>query len=103
LQVIGSCPVSGKRRVAKAVSNATATALLGVYGKLLSAIIRIFRILLRIAQEFKKRLQIQDLDGFINELPESWLITNDDATALKEYLMYRLGHLDEICTIITGR
>jgi len=46
---------------------------------------------------------LQDLEDFINELPESWRIQNDDATALKEYLMYRLSHLDEICTIITGR
>jgi len=60
-------------------------------------------ILLRIAQEFKIKLQLKDLEDFINELPEAWRISNDDATALKEYLIYRLSHLEQICTIITGR
>ena len=60
-------------------------------------------IMLQIAQEFKTKLQLQDLEDFINELPESWRIPDDDAMALKEYIIYRLDHLDEICNIITGR
>lgn len=74
-----------------------------VYGFFWEYLNKDYDILLQTAHEFQTKLKSQDLDEFINELPESWSISDDDTAALKKYIMYRLKHLDSICTVITGR
>jgi len=60
-------------------------------------------ILLRLADEYKNKLNYTDLEMFINELPEQWHIPDEDALALKEYLIYRLNHMEDMCKLIIGR
>lgn len=57
-------------------------------------------ILFRMANEFKTKLGYMDLDIFLSELPEQWQIPDEDAQALKNYLVYRLNHIEEICKLI---
>lgn len=60
-------------------------------------------ILLQLAHEFKSKIQCIDLEMFINELPDAWQIPEQEAIALKEYLIYRLDHIEEMCSLISGR
>lgn len=59
-------------------------------------------ILLNIANAFKDKIDYNKLEEFISELPLQWRIPDEDINALKNYLMYRLEHLDNICNMIVG-
>jgi len=43
------------------------------------------------------------LDTSERELPEPWKIPAEDAIALQQYLIYRLDHIEDMCSLITGR
>jgi len=60
-------------------------------------------LLLQYAHEFKTRINDAFLEEIINELPEPWQIPEEDAKALREYLLYRLDHIEEISNMISGR
>lgn len=60
-------------------------------------------ILLQNSESFKSRINYEILDKIVKEIPSSWDVSEEDANSLKEYLMYRLEHLDQMCKIIVGR
>ena len=60
-------------------------------------------VLLRNSQNFKSKINGAVFDEILNELPTSWEVSEKDAASLKEYLLYRLEHLDQMCKIIVGR
>jgi len=60
-------------------------------------------ILLNLTDVFKKRISYNLLDEIISELPIEWEISKENLTALKDYIMYRLEHLNDIVDIIIRR
>ena len=58
--------------------------------------------LLKIAEKFKMVITKQLLDDIINRIPRDWKISNNDLEALKNYLLYRVEHMNEMCDMIAN-
>lgn len=53
-----------------------------------------------VANEFQEIINEELLDSIIGKLPPDWLIDKDDLIMLKQYILYRSLHLNDICQII---
>jgi hypothetical protein len=60
-------------------------------------------ILLGNAIEFKNKVTLNKIEGILKEIPSQWRIPDRDIISLKEYLLYRLEHLEDMCSIIVER
>lgn len=58
--------------------------------------------LLKIGRAYKEILTSDVLSSIISSTPSEWETNVSDLEALKEYLIYRLAHVDEICDMIIG-
>lgn len=59
-------------------------------------------VLKKIAYEFKENITKEKLEKYINELPKEWMPSSEDVIALKDYILYRFNHHEEICDLIIG-
>lgn len=57
-------------------------------------------LLMECGNAFKKTLTAEILSNIISKIPSAWGVSNDDLKALKEYIIYRLNHIEEICDMI---
>lgn len=53
-----------------------------------------------IAEKFQKSIDENKLSDILLQVPDTWELNEPDATALKDYIMYRVQHLDEIAKMI---
>lgn len=58
--------------------------------------------LLKTAEKFKQVITKELLDDSINSIPYDWKISSNDLDALKNYLIYRVEHLNEMCEMIAN-
>lgn len=56
--------------------------------------------LLDCAYEIQRLITTKVLDNIISDVPREWIVCKEDISELKKYLLYRLSHVDEICTMI---
>ena len=49
---------------------------------------------------FHSKITDELLHGIISDIPQEWLPPDRDINALVEYILYRVEHIDEICTTI---
>lgn len=49
---------------------------------------------------FRNKITDEILRSFISDIPHEWLPPDRDIDALVEYILYRVEHIDEICTTI---
>lgn len=56
--------------------------------------------LMREVAIFKDNIKEQDLDQIFMSIPPDWQIEPENLLALKEYVLYRISHLDEMCKLI---
>lgn len=49
---------------------------------------------------FRSKITDGVLRSFISDIPHEWLPPDEDINALVEYILYRVEHIDEICTTI---
>lgn len=54
------------------------------------------------AEKFKQLITKQLLDDIINSIPNDWKIADNNLETLKQYLLYRVEHINEICELITN-
>lgn len=52
------------------------------------------------AREIQKLITVDVLNIVISEVPGEWIVSESDMNALKEYLLYRLEHVDDMCKVI---
>lgn len=52
------------------------------------------------ARVFETRYTSLMIDEAIENKPNDWTVRQDDLCALKEYLEYRVRHIDEICNVV---
>ena len=52
------------------------------------------------AKHFKEVITNEFLEEVMANIPKDWNINNNDLEALKEYLLYRVSHIDEMCEMI---
>lgn len=53
-----------------------------------------------VAEDFKRICNEKMVEEALNNLPKEWFISNTDLEALKEYLLYRACHLNDMCEMI---
>lgn len=51
---------------------------------------------------FKNAITSELIDETYDKIPSDWSVPNEDLLALKEYLLYRLGHIDDMCEMISN-
>lgn len=59
--------------------------------------------LLSVANDFQEKCTEESIDLVLKDLPKDWLISSDDLDALKEYLLYRAKHLNQMCEMIVRK
>lgn len=52
------------------------------------------------AEKFKNTITKEFLDGIINNVPKVWYLKIEDLNKLRDYIMYRLSHIDFIIEMI---
>ncbi len=53
-----------------------------------------------VADRYQEIITRDLLDDIIIMIPNDWSINDNDVTALKDYILYRVAHLDDICNMI---
>jgi len=56
--------------------------------------------LLECAEIFRNSITQKVLERIFNKVPDEWGVDNEELKALKEYLMYRISHIDDFINII---
>lgn len=51
---------------------------------------------------FKNAIAPELIDKAYDKIPSDWTVPNKDLLALKDYLMYRLGHIDDMCEMVSN-
>lgn len=73
-----------------------------LYRMFYSTITITYEKLLLCAQEMRQLISDKTLDNILSEIPNEWGVKEEDGVALKEYLLYRLNHVKEICKVIAN-
>ncbi len=53
-----------------------------------------------VAEKFKQLCSSSIIDDIVKDIPVDWPINDEMVEALKDYLLYRLDHINEICSMI---
>lgn len=56
----------------------------------------------KLINEFNNILTRETLCGILTDVPSVWMPASRDTDALTAYILYRIGHLDDICNTITN-
>ena len=52
------------------------------------------------SRQIRQQISPALLDNILSSVPNEWIVPDKDLKSLKEYILYRLAHLDDMCNII---